>query len=62
MKAIFSDLDSSNEKSIINSKMYGNCIKSGTYFSKLRKQLIDKFISGKPLKILFSLFKKCTYL
>ena len=56
MKAIFSDLDSSNEKSI-NSKMYGNCIKSGTYFSKLRKQLIDKFISGKPLKILFSLFK-----
>ena len=61
MKAIFSDFNSSNEKSI-NSKIYGNCIKSGTYFSKLRKQLIDKFILGKPLKILFSLFKKYIYL
>ena len=45
----FSDLDSSNKKSIINSKMYGNYIKGGTYFSKLRQQVIDKFISGKPL-------------
>ena len=45
----FSDLDSSNKKSIINSKMYGNYIKSGKYFSKLRQQVIDKFISGKPL-------------
>ena len=45
----FSDLDSSNKKSIINSKIYGNYIKSGKYFSKLRQQVIDKFISGKPL-------------
>ena len=45
----FSDLDSSNKKSIINSKFYGNYIKSGRYFEKLRQQVIDKFISGKPL-------------
>ena len=45
----FSDLDSSNKKSIINSKIYGNYIKNGKYFTKLRQQVIDKFISGKPL-------------
>ena len=45
----FSDLDSSNKKSIINSKIYGNYIKTGKYFTKLRQQVIDKFISGKPL-------------
>ena len=45
----FSDLDSTNKKSIINSKIYGNYIKNGKYFSKLRQQVIDKFISGKPL-------------
>ena len=45
----FTDMDSSNKKSIINSKIYGNYVKSGKYFSKLRQQVIDKFISGKPL-------------
>jgi len=45
----FSDLDSTNKKSIINSKIYGNYIKNGKYFTKLRQQVIDKFISGKPL-------------
>ena len=45
----FSDLDSSNKKTIINSKIYGNYVKSGKYFDKLRQQVIDKFISGKPL-------------
>ena len=45
----FTDMDSSNKKSIINSKIYGNYVKSGKYFAKLRQQVIDKFISGKPL-------------
>ena len=45
----FSDLDSSKKKSIINSKIYGNYIKNGKYFTKLRNLVIDKFISGKPL-------------
>jgi len=45
----FSDSDSSNNKSLANTKLYGKYAKSGKYFKKLRQQVIDKFISGKPL-------------
>ena len=45
----FSDLESSKTKSVINSKLYNNYRKNGKYFTKLRQQVIDKFISGKPL-------------
>ena len=45
----FSDSDSSHNKSIIKTKLYNKYAKSGTYFKKLRQQVIDKFISGKPL-------------
>ena len=45
----FSDSDSSNNKSMIKTKLYNKYTKSGTYFKRLRQQVIDKFISGKPL-------------
>ena len=45
----FSDSDSSHNKSLANTKLYGKYAKSGKYFKKLRQQVIDKFISGKPL-------------
>ena len=45
----FSDSDSSHNKSIIKTKLYNKYAKSGTYFKRLRQQVIDKFISGKPL-------------
>ena len=45
----FSDSDSSHNKSIIKNKLYNKYAKSGTYFKRLRQQVIDKFISGKPL-------------
>ena len=45
----FSDSDSSHNKSMIKAKLYNKYTKSGTYFKRLRQQVIDKFISGKPL-------------
>jgi len=45
----FSDSDSSHNKSMIKTKLYNKYAKSGTYFKRLRQQVIDKFISGKPL-------------
>ena len=34
---------------MIKTKFYNKYTKSGTYFKRLRQQVIDKFISGKPL-------------
>ena len=45
----FSDSDSSNNKSMKKTKFFNKYAKSGTYFKRLRQQVIDKFISGKPL-------------
>lgn len=45
----FSDSDSSHYKSMNKTKLYNKYVKSGTYFKRLRQQVIDKFISGKPL-------------
>ena len=45
----FSDSDSSHNKSMIKTKLYNKYTKSGTYFKRLRQQVIDKFISGNPL-------------
>ena len=45
----FSDSDSSHNKSFMKTQLYGKYAKSGTYFKRLRQQVIDKFISGKPL-------------